>query len=83
VCVSILLPRFRHRFRNNRCTAVKVCRIDLAVEMGYDVVRARLLIENPAVSSIKRASGSDLAGGRNQDSKGTKGQVDKGSSGVL
>ena len=50
--------------------------------MVYDVVRARLLIENPAVSSISRASDSDLAGGRDQESKGTKEQVDKGSSGV-
>jgi hypothetical protein len=81
VCVSILLPRFRQRFRNNRCAAVKVCRIDLAVEMVYDVVRARLLIGNPAVSSILRASGSELDG-RNRGSKGTKGQIDKGSSGV-
>jgi len=83
VYVWLLLPRFRHRFRDNRCAAVRVCRIDLAVEMVYDVVRAMLLIENPAVSSIMRASGSELAGGRNQESKGTKEQIDKGSSGVL
>jgi len=84
--VSVLLPRFHNRFRNSGYRSVVVI-LDQQIDLAYGrvsvwvLVLERSLIVTRAASD--RALNSDSDDG-NQGSKGTKkGQIDKGSSGVL
>jgi len=83
VYVSVLLLRFHNRFRNSGYRSPVVIldqQIDLAYGRSSVLVSERSLIVTRAASD--RALDSDSDDG-NQGSKGTKGQIDKGSSGVL
>jgi len=80
--MSVLLLRFRNRFRNSGCRSAVVIldqRIDLVSgRVGVLVTVKSLFVTRAA---LDRASNSDLDDG-NQGSKGTKEQIGKGSSGV-